>query len=214
LPHLSLPGTSFQWHTRHAQATRRLGCHWSLGWAPLVGLLGPNRQLDHARRAGWRDVPVDNAELGESVLPTEPVVRQVFVACGDNCPDQDAFERKLFVIRKRMDNEIRAAGYDKTAYYVASMSSRTVNYKGMLLAARSATTTWTCATSASTSALALVHQRFSTNTFPTWDLAQPFRMICHNGEINTLRGNVNWMAARRHTMAPRSWATTSTASGR
>jgi glutamate synthase (NADPH/NADH) large chain len=81
-------------------------------------------------------VPVDNADLGESVLPTEPVVRQVFVACGDNCADQDAFERRLFVVRKRMDNEIRAAGYDKTAYYVASMSSRTVNYKGMLLAAQ------------------------------------------------------------------------------
>ena len=73
-------------------------------------------------------MPVDNSELGESVLPTEPVVRQVFVACGDNCPNQDAFERKLFVVRKRMDNEIRAHGYDKTAYYVASMSSRTINY--------------------------------------------------------------------------------------
>ncbi|MCG6939990.1 MAG: glutamate synthase large subunit [Thiohalocapsa sp.] len=149
---------------------------------------------------GWRDVPVDNTDLGESVLPTEPVVRQVFVACGDNCPDQDAFERKLFVIRKRMDNEIRAAGYDKTAYYVASMSSRTINYKGMLLADQVGKYYLDLKDERFTSALALVHQRFSTNTFPTWDLAQPFRMICHNGEINTLRGNVNWMAARRHTM--------------
>jgi glutamate synthase (NADPH/NADH) large chain len=149
---------------------------------------------------GWRDVPVDNSELGESVLPTEPVVKQVFVACGDNCPDQDAFERRLFVVRKRMDNEIRAAGYAKTAYYVSSMSSRTINYKGMLLAAQVGNYYLDLQDERFESALALVHQRFSTNTFPTWDLAQPFRMICHNGEINTMRGNVNWMAARRHTM--------------
>ncbi len=149
---------------------------------------------------GWRDVPTDNRELGESVLPTEPVVRQVFVACGENCPDQDAFERRLFVVRKRMDNEIRAHGYDKTAYYVASMSSRTMNYKGMLLANQVGNYYLDLRDERFESALALVHQRFSTNTFPTWDLAQPFRMICHNGEINTLRGNVNWMAARRHTM--------------
>jgi glutamate synthase (NADPH) large chain len=149
---------------------------------------------------GWRDVPVDNSHLGESVLPTEPVVRQVFVSCGDNCPDQDAFERKLFVIRKRMDNEIRASGYDKTAYYVASMSSRTIVYKGMLLASQVGKYYLDLQDERFASALALVHQRFSTNTFPTWDLAHPFRMICHNGEINTLRGNVNWMAARRHTM--------------
>lgn len=149
---------------------------------------------------GWRDVPVDNSDLGESVRPTEPVVRQVFVACGDNCKDQDAFERKLFVVRKRMDNEIRAAGYNKTDYYVASMSSRTINYKGMLLAAQVGNYYSDLRDERFESALALVHQRFSTNTFPTWDLAQPFRMICHNGEINTLRGNVNWMAARRHTM--------------
>ncbi len=149
---------------------------------------------------GWRDVPVDNGVLGESVLPTEPVVRQVFVGCGGNCPDQQAFERKLFVIRKRMDNEIRAAGYDKTAFYVPSMSSRTIVYKGMLLASQVGAYYRDLTDERFTSALALVHQRFSTNTFPTWDLAHPFRMICHNGEINTLRGNVNWMAARRHTM--------------
>ncbi len=149
---------------------------------------------------GWRDVPVDNSDLGESVLPSEPVIRQVFVACGENCPDQDAFERKLFAIRKRMDNAIREAGYDKTAYYVTSMSSRTITYKGMLLAHQVGRYYLDLQDERFESALALVHQRFSTNTFPTWDLAQPFRMICHNGEINTLRGNVNWMAARRHTM--------------
>jgi len=149
---------------------------------------------------GWRDVPVDNAMLGESVIPTEPVIKQVFVACGENCPDQDAFERKLFVVRKRMDNAIRAAGHGKTAYYVVSMSSRTIVYKGMLLADQVAGYYRDLNDPRFESALALVHQRFSTNTFPTWDLAHPFRMICHNGEINTLRGNVNWMAARRHSM--------------
>ena len=161
-----------------------------------------NRRLEEGgqRVLGWRDVPVDNSDLGKSVLPSEPVVRQVFVGRGDNCPDQESFERRLFVIRKRMDNEIRGAGYDKTAYYVSSLSSRTVNYKGMLLADQVGKYYLDLRDERFESALALVHQRFSTNTFPTWDLAQPFRMICHNGEINTLRGNVNWMAARRHTM--------------
>jgi glutamate synthase (NADPH/NADH) large chain len=149
---------------------------------------------------GWRDVPVDNTDLGKSVLPSEPVVRQIFVGRGDNCPDQDSFERKLFVIRKRMDNAIRAAGFPAVSYYACSLSSRTINYKGMLLADQVGRYYLDLTDERVTSALALVHQRFSTNTFPTWDLAQPFRMICHNGEINTLRGNVNWMAARRHTM--------------
>jgi glutamate synthase (NADPH/NADH) large chain len=149
---------------------------------------------------GWRDVPVDNSDLGESVRPTEPVIRQVFIGRGENCPDQDSFERKLFVIRKRMDNAIREVGYGKTSYYVTSMSSRTIVYKGMLLAYQVGQYYLDLQDPRFESALALVHQRFSTNTFPTWDLAHPFRMICHNGEINTLRGNVNWMAARRHTM--------------
>ncbi|MCU0834527.1 MAG: glutamate synthase large subunit [Chromatiaceae bacterium] len=149
---------------------------------------------------GWRDVPVDNSDLGESVLPTEPVIRQVFVGRGENCADQDAFERKLFVIRKRMDNAIRALGGDDRGFYTVSLSSRTITYKGMLLAHQVGRFHLDLKDPRFASALALVHQRFSTNTFPTWDLAHPFRMICHNGEINTLRGNVNWMAARRHTM--------------
>ncbi len=161
-----------------------------------------NRHIEDGGQTvlGWRDVPVDNSDLGETVRPSEPVVRQVFIGCGPHCADQDSFERKLFVIRKRMDNEIRAAGYETTAYYVSSMSSRTLNYKGMLLAYQAGNYFLDLRDERFASALALVHQRFSTNTFPTWDLAQPFRMICHNGEINTLRGNVNWMAARRHTM--------------
>jgi len=149
---------------------------------------------------GWRDVPVDNSGLGESVLPSEPVSRQIFVGRPEDCHDRDGFERRLFTVRKRMDNAIRASGVDKTAYYVSSMSSRTLNYKGMLLADQVGTYYRDLRDERFTSALALVHQRFSTNTFPTWDLAQPFRMICHNGEINTLRGNLNWMTARRHTM--------------
>jgi len=161
-----------------------------------------DRQIEAGAQTvlGWRDVPVDNRVLGESVLPSEPVIRQVFVARGADCPDQDAFERKLFVIRKRMGHAIRAAGHERTAYYVTSLSSRTITYKGMLLADQVGRYYPDLLDERFQSALALVHQRFSTNTFPTWNLAHPFRMICHNGEINTLRGNLNWMAARRHTM--------------
>lgn len=151
---------------------------------------------------GWRDVPVDNSGLGESVIPLEPVVRQVFIARGAGCADQDAFERKLFVIRKQIDRKIRRSNLEGSqTFYFTSLSSRTITYKGMLLAGQVGEYFPDLSDTRVKSALALVHQRFSTNTFPTWDLSQPFRMIAHNGEINTLRGNVNWMAARRHTMA-------------
>ena len=151
---------------------------------------------------GWRDVPVDNAGLGYSVTPTEPVIRQLFVGRGVNCSDQDAFERKLFVIRKQIEKLIRDAEMEGgDAFYFTSFSSRTIIYKGMLLAAQVGEFYRDLQDERMESALALVHQRFSTNTFPTWDLAHPFRMIAHNGEINTLRGNVNWMAARKHSMA-------------
>ena len=154
------------------------------------------------RLLGWRDVPVNNEGLGYSVLPTEPVIRQVFVGRGDHCADQDEFERKLFVIRKQIDNRIREMGSDPDrTFYFTSFSSRTIVYKGMLLAGQVGEYYQDLNDERMTSALALVHQRFSTNTFPTWDLAHPFRMIAHNGEINTLRGNVNWMAARRQSMA-------------
>ncbi len=158
--------------------------------------------LEGQRLLGWRDVPVDNSGLGYSVLPTEPVIRQVFVGRGDDCADQDAFERKLLVIRKQIDNRIREAASDtKRSFYFTSFSSRTIVYKGMLLAGQVGEYYRDLNDERMVSALALVHQRFSTNTFPTWDLAHPFRMIAHNGEINTLRGNVNWMAARRQSMA-------------
>ncbi len=151
---------------------------------------------------GWRDVPVNNADLGESVIPTEPVVRQVFIGRGAASRDQQAFERKLFVVRKQVENAVRNRTLEGgDAFYFTSLSSRTIVYKGMLLAAQVGDYYADLKDERTRSALALVHQRFSTNTFPTWDLAHPFRMIAHNGEINTLRGNVNWMAARRHSMA-------------
>ncbi len=154
------------------------------------------------RLIGWRDVPVDNSGLGYSVLPTEPVIRQVFIGCGDSCGDQQAFERKLLVIRKQIENRILDLAIDSSrSFYFTSLSSRTIVYKGMLLAGQVGEYYQDLSDERMVSALALVHQRFSTNTFPTWDLAHPFRMIAHNGEINTLRGNVNWMAARRESMA-------------
>ncbi len=151
---------------------------------------------------GWRDVPVNNDGLGESVKSVEPVVRQIFIGRGADYADQDFFERKLFVIRKQVENAVRTSQMASARFfYIPSLSSRTVVYKGMLLANQVDTFYPDLSDERVDSALALVHQRFSTNTFPTWDLAHPFRFIAHNGEINTLRGNVNGMAARRHSIA-------------
>ncbi len=151
---------------------------------------------------GWRDVPTDNSGVGESVKAVEPVIRQIFIARGPECPDQDTFERKLFVIRKVVEHAVRSAAMEgHETFYIPSLSSRTLCYKGMLLANQVDAYYPDLVDERMVSALALVHQRFSTNTFPSWDLAHPFRMIAHNGEINTLRGNINWMTARRHSMA-------------
>jgi glutamate synthase (NADPH/NADH) large chain len=151
---------------------------------------------------GWREVPTDNTCLGESVKPTEPIVRQVLIARGALSADANAFERKLFVIRKQVHHAIwdRAELRDNQRFYIASLSARTLVYKGMMLAPHLSVYYSDLLDPRLESALALIHQRFSTNTFPSWRLAQPFRYLCHNGEINTLRGNVNWMQARRHTM--------------
>ena len=150
---------------------------------------------------GWRDVPVDNSVLGESVKAIEPVMRQFFIGIGSNCPDTNAFERKLFVIRKRTHLAVRRLDIAGMAdFYIPTLSARTVAYKGMMLADRVHRYYLDLLDERMESALALVHARFSTNTFPSWELAQPFRYLCHNGEINTLRGNINWMAARRHSM--------------
>ncbi|HWU84634.1 MAG TPA: glutamate synthase-related protein, partial [Rhodocyclaceae bacterium] len=149
---------------------------------------------------GWRDVPKNNNGLAQMAIAEEPFARQVFI--GSKAADQDAFERKLFVIRKRIEHEVAHRKLDDGGqFYVLSMSSRTIVYKGMLLADQVGTYYTDLQDKRVVSALALVHQRFSTNTFPTWDLAHPFRMIAHNGEINTVRGNTNWMAARQKAMA-------------
>jgi glutamate synthase (NADPH/NADH) large chain len=157
------------------------------------------------RLIGWRDVPTTLDGLGKAVLESMPVIRQCFIARGPNCADQDAFERKLIVIRKQTQNPLAALAEkhgmpEITQLYMPSFSSRTVVYKGLLLATQVGSFYDDLRDPDCTSALGLVHQRFSTNTFPSWKLAHPYRYMAHNGEINTVRGNVNWMNARRRTM--------------
>ncbi len=151
---------------------------------------------------GWRDVPTDNSGLSERTKDVEPVIRQVFIGRGSNAIDQDAMERKLYIIRKQAGHAIQALRLQHgKEFYVPSMSTRTVVYKGMLLANQVGEYYLDLREPSMVSALAMVHQRFSTNTFPTWDLAHPFRAVCHNGEINTVRGNVNWIRARQQAIA-------------
>ena len=154
---------------------------------------------------GWRDVPTTLDGLGKAVIAQMPVIRQCIVGRGANCADQDAFERKLLVIRKQAQNPLAALAQKHglpglTELYMPSFSSRTVVYKGLLLATQVGSFYDDLRNPECVSALGLVHQRFSTNTFPSWKLAHPYRFIAHNGEINTVRGNVNWMNARRRTM--------------
>ncbi len=151
---------------------------------------------------GWRDVPTDNSGLSVRTKEVEPVIRQVFIARGSNGMDEDALERKLYIIRKKSGHAIQALKLRHgKEFYVPSMSTRTLVYKGMLLAHQVGEYFLDLKNESMVSALAMVHQRFSTNTFPTWDLAHPFRLVCHNGEINTLRGNVNWIRARQQGIA-------------
>lgn len=169
--------------------------------APLEKLVEAHCRAEGLTVLGWRDVPVDAHGLGVSVIKTEPNTKQIFVTADYAGSDQDRFERKVFVARKSVANKItgeKMPGFED--FYISSMSSRTITYKGMLLAGQVGSYFLDLQDPDFTSALALVHQRFSTNTFPSWRLAHPYRMVCHNGEINTLRGNVNWMAARKHAM--------------
>ncbi|GHU27583.1 glutamate synthase [Betaproteobacteria bacterium] len=160
--------------------------------------------IEHATSAegqvilGWRDVPVDRSmPMSPAVRALEPVIRQVFIGRGPDVMVTDALERKLYIIRRRAANAIRALGLEHSKeFYQPSMSARTIVYKGLLLADQVSQYYSDLRDPRCISALALAHQRFSTNTFPTWPLAHPFRMIAHNGEINTLRGNYNWMRAR------------------
>jgi glutamate synthase (ferredoxin) len=148
---------------------------------------------------GWRDIPTDNSTLGQTAKASEPAMRQLFVGRGSGLADDLAFERKLYVIRKRAQNEIRYAGDlpDGNYFYIASLSYKTMVYKGMLLAPQIEAYYPDLADPDIESALAMVHSRFSTNTSPSWERAHPYRYMIHNGEINTLRGNVNWMHARQ-----------------
>jgi glutamate synthase (NADPH/NADH) large chain len=154
---------------------------------------------------GWRDVPVNPEGLGKTVLAEMPLIRQAIVARGPGVRDQDAFERKILAIRKQTQNPLAEQAVmhnlpGLTELYIPSFSTRTVVYKGLLLAHQLAGFYQDLTNPLTESALALVHQRFSTNTFPSWRLAHPYRYIAHNGEINTVRGNVNWMNARRRTL--------------
>ena len=145
---------------------------------------------------GWRDVPVDSAHLGHIAKDAMPCIRQIFIARRRLVPS--AFECKLYVIRKLVEAKVRELGLDPEGrFHIASLSAETIIYKGLLLPDQLPAFYADLADPKMKSAVALVHSRFSTNTFPTWDLAQPFRFIAHNGEINTLQGNRNWMRARR-----------------
>ena len=149
----------------------------------------------------WREVPVNNKDIATAARDVEPIIKQVFISRNKDCSSQDDFERKLFVIRKRIEIEVNKLDIDDQAkFYITSMSSRTIVYKGMLLACEVGIYFEDLLNKSMQSALALVHQRFSTNTFPSWELAHPYRMVAHNGEINTVQGNVNWMNARREKM--------------
>ncbi len=151
---------------------------------------------------GWRPVPTDNSSLGETAKSEEPDVWMAFVGRSASIKDELAFERKLYVIRHRLFNEIRYAGAPGGSFfYIPSFSARTIVYKGMLTTAQVALYYPDLSDPRMESALALVHSRFSTNTFPSWDRAHPYRYVAHNGEINTLRGNVNWMHAREAQLA-------------
>src|SRR5579883_771922 len=145
---------------------------------------------------GWRDVPVDDSMLGNTAKASEPFVEQVFIQRSPDLVDDLAFERKLYVIRKRAHRAIRAASVDPY-WYPSSISSRTIVYKGMLMPVQVGQFFLDLSDPDFESALALVHSRFSTNTFPSWERSHPYRYIAHNGEINTLRGNINWMHARQ-----------------
>ena len=180
-----------------------LFCHGDAEARTLaMNLLGEIVRGEGQHLLGWREVPTDNALLGETSLDTEPAVRQVFIGRGTWVETEDDFERRLYVVRKQFEREVERRGIgDSEAFYFASLSCRTVVYKGMLTALQLPEYYPDLRDRRMVTALAMFHSRFSTNTFPSWKLAHPYRMIAHNGEINTLRGNRNWMAAREALLA-------------
>jgi glutamate synthase domain-containing protein 2/glutamate synthase domain-containing protein 1/glutamate synthase domain-containing protein 3 len=161
----------------------------------LEQLIEDTIEAEGQRAIWWRDVPIDDRHVGTTARLSAPVIRQVLIEASEEVADQDAFERKLYVIRRLIE---RAAGSDLA---LPSFSSRTMVYKGMLTAPQLPRYFTDLRDPRLASRLALVHSRFSTNTFPSWELAHPYRMIAHNGEVNTLRGNINWMRARESQLA-------------
>ena len=150
---------------------------------------------------GWRDTPIDGNTIGRVARNSQPYIEQIFVRRPSGM-DQDALERKLYVLQKSATTAVAKSDLkEKELFYIPSLSTRTIVYKGLLLAPQIASFYKELSDPEVTSALCLVHQRFSTNTFPSWKLAHPYRYICHNGEINTLRGNMNWMYARQSVLA-------------
>src|SRR5712664_963788 len=150
------------------------------------------------RFLGWRTVPIDDTQCGVIAHQGIPAISQVFIGRGERIKDQEALERKLYVTRRRVTNEGAKLGLDEgELFYVCSLSSATVVYKGQLISHQIPRFYADLVDPSVETALVMVHQRFSTNTFPSWDRAHPYRFLSHNGEINTLRGNINWMAARQ-----------------
>jgi len=157
---------------------------------------------------GWRKVPVDDSCIGDSAKATEPVFEQVFIAKDMVLENELAFERKLYIIRKEIENIIRDSGLSqKKAFYITNLSCRTFSYKGLLMPGQVEDFFLDLKDESVKSALCMVHSRYSTNTFPTWDLSQPFRFLAHNGEINTLRGNINGVRARERLLASANFGT-------
>ncbi|MDP3788981.1 MAG: glutamate synthase large subunit, partial [Candidatus Omnitrophota bacterium] len=162
-----------------------------------IGLFEKIVKEEGAELLGSRDVPLDNSIIGKTARETEPVIRQVFIGDTGYPGDELSFERKLYIIRKRLENAVHSLNLrQKSFFYITNLSSRTLSYKGLLMPEQVGHYFPDLNDPDIESAVCLVHSRYSTNTFPTWDLAQPFRFLAHNGEINTLRGNINWIKAR------------------
>jgi glutamate synthase (NADPH) large chain len=173
------------------QRTQRLQCE---------GILERLVREEGLEVLGWRDTPIDSNAIGRLARDSQPYIQQIFIGSPGGLVE-DELERRLYVVRKRAENEIANSGIrDRDFFYLPSLSCRTIIYKGLLLAPQIDRFYKELSDEDVMSAVCLVHQRFSTNTFPTWQLAHPFRYICHNGEINTVRGNINWMHAREATL--------------
>ena len=203
-------------HALFAAEADRLGFSLPARGEYAVGLFFMPKEADHRAAIeeivakegqtvlGWREVPVNRDAIPPSVQASEPQILQLFIGRGADVADETAFERRLFILRKLISNTLFGGKSPSDfGFSTPSMSCRTIVYKGMFLAHQLGAYCRDLTDPRFETALALVHQRFSTNTFPSWGLAHPFRMVAHNGEINTLRGNVNWMAARQATASSR-----------